>query len=452
MKIVIFILLISFNSLAQSPEKLLESILRPEEACSTTNHCENFHQASCEDRDFAYDGTSSVRNQGEWDQKVQKVKEKVRGPFAKEIKASYDKLNDEEWKEFVESLNLEACEKSKCADRISEHHADQMIKASISPRVKTSIFDSDFVPQGKDFVKILGINPAYEKVKAEILETIRFKEDEDKMLSMVSGIKDAIKAKITEMIPDENKRKELFANLDKTSFKGFECADNDLLQSYFMTGAFNTKMEDGKKVITYCGGNFRENGSSFNLAYLLAHEFTHSIDPCNFRPKDISKVERSFLESQHPFSNVIACLRSPDSVGADWSEDFYKQNVPSQTLCVEDQIGESFSDWMAAEVVPDFIAKRYPKLSTENYKQGFMNISRTLKCNEAIKHTGRVEEHPRPEARINNLMMANRKIRKAVGCGEIETAKVQCDGKNDISTLRAPASKKKSGPLPDFKL
>lgn len=448
MKIVIFILFISFSSLAQSPEKLLQTILNPPNACSTSSHCENFHASSCESKDFAYDGTSSIRSDEEWNEKLKNGKEQIRGPLERELLSKYQKLNSDEWNEYLSFLNVEPCAMSECQSRVSALHADRLIESAVTFRKQTSIFQKKVEPQGKDFVEILGMTSFYEKQKTILLDSVRYKEDEEKMLSMVTGIKDALKAKIREMISDQEKQKELFDKLDKTTFKGFGCGDNDHLQSYFDEGAFNTRLEDGRREITYCAGNFRKTGSSFNLAYLLAHEFSHSIDPCSVRPKDTSKMDRVFLESQHPFSNVIACLRSPDSVKADWSEDFYDQNVPSQTLCMEDQISESFSDWMAAEVVPGFIRKLHPNLSTENYKEGFMNISRTLKCDVEISHSGGVDSHPKPVARINSIMMTNRSIRDAVGCGEVETSKVQCTGKNDLSTLRPPPKKIKKGPFP----
>ncbi len=75
MRILIFYAFISLSLSAQTPELILKSALSPEdETClekiETTDHCQDFHRAGCEDEKFQFDGTKEVRTEESCEMRV----------------------------------------------------------------------------------------------------------------------------------------------------------------------------------------------------------------------------------------------------------------------------------------------------------------------------------------------------------------------------------------------
>jgi hypothetical protein len=464
MRILIFYAFISLSLWAQTPELILKSALSPEdETClekiETTDHCQDFHRAGCEEEKFQFDGTNEVRTEKSWEMRVKEGTRLTEKELQDELKIGLKNLSESEWSSYLSLKKRDSkCVKYpasvECLNELSLREASEILDRLTSPKKAPAHGFLDPVEEEKEEPQILQklkISQLEKKYNLKLLDRIRYKDDEEKMKKMAIELKDQLTQKIFTYITDESQRKIILSRLEKTEFTGFECGGNDHLKSYFVKGAFNTKELDKSQKIGYCAGNFSANNSAFNMAYLLVHEFAHSIDPCNLRPTDKSKFDRVFLESQHPFSNVISCLRSPDSIGAEFSDAMFSPEYPNSVFCRQDQITESFSDWLAAEVVPGYIQKVYPNLKESDYKQGYLNISRTLSCKKQPRMNGHseiqaVSEHPKPESRINRLMMANPEIRKSVGCKESDQKITYCNGANDSSKLRPPGKRAYSKP------
>ncbi len=462
---------ISLSLWAQTPELILKSALSPEdETClekiETTDHCQDFHRAGCEDEKFQFDGTNEVRTEEEWQMRVKEGTRLTEKELQEELKIGLKKLSESDWNSYLSLKKRDSkCGKypatQDCINDLSSKEATEIVQRLVSPKKAPAVLLD--LKKNKDkeeslVLRKLKISELEKRYSSKLLDRIRYKDDEQKVKKMAIELKDELIQKILTYITDESQRKIILSRLENTEFSGFECEGNDHLKSYFFKGAFITNELDKRHTVSYCGGNLSTNNSAFSMAYLLVHEFSHSIDPCNLRPTDKSKFDRVFLESQHPFSNVIACLRSPDSVEADFREEMFNPESTNDVFCRNDQIAESFSDWLAAEVVPSYIKKVYPNLKASDYKQGYLNISRTLSCVAQINSTSfnpPVPIYPSPSNRINRLMMANPQIRKSVGCKESAQRITYCNGANDPSKLRPPVKKTSSkstlpvfGPIP----
>lgn len=105
--------------------------------------------------------------------------------------------------------------------------------------------------------------------------------------------------------------------------------------------------------------------------------------------------------------------------------------MKNPSFCDEDQIGESFSDWMAAEVLPEYISKNH-SLTPEQYQLGYANARRLL-CKvekDEDKNRGRAV-HPQIDERINRIIMVNPKIRSQMGCAPTHANIAYCDANTE---------------------
>ncbi len=188
-------------------------------------------------------------------------------------------------------------------------------------------------------------------------------------------------------------------------------------------------------------------------------------------PSDLQKMEQ-----EYPVKNVIQCLRDPRSIGA---RNFSLQNqgnclgctangmtgmlppaieptaagfgmggsnfgamppaeaAAKANFCEDDQIGESFSDWLAAEVLPTYMERNH-KLTTDQYRNGYANAKRLFCGIEREGQAGRAV-HPPVEGRINKIILANPKIRAQMGCPATHTGAIYCDSEKTIGTATGPA-------------
>ncbi len=266
--------------------------------------------------------------------------------------------------------------------------------------------------------------------------------------------------------------------MDAIEYKGTDChklttyrgSDSPSLARIFIPNAY---YDEAANTFRYCNGYLLHNQSEFAMATTIAHELAHSIDPCwiaqgpsdyTFKYSAPTDIERS--ENEFPFKNLIQCLRSKESVGAerlsnaplmpaappkpgppkpappkpishdiktdripdtdDWestvknaSNASEKGSVIKSPFCKEDQIGESFSDWVSAELLPQYIASNFPDLSTDQYRIGFSNAHRG-EC--SLRHPKRsrdsVRLHPPWEKRTDKILLVQPEVRKKMGCAE----------------------------------
>jgi hypothetical protein len=164
-----------------------------------------------------------------------------------------------------------------------------------------------------------------------------------------------------------------------------------------------------------CGPYKWNEMSEFTLVQTIAHEMSHSIDPCNIGSSNgpntalINYKESGSLkefEKVFPFSGVLNCLQSPNSVQA---------KPPENSFCEwTTELSESFADWHAAEILPAYFQKEYgTKLTIDQYRAGYANTFREG-CG-AMSGT-----HSDTKDRLNKIILANPITRQQMGCSAIK--------------------------------
>lgn len=230
----------------------------------------------------------------------------------------------------------------------------------------------------------------------------------------------------------------------------------------------------GNKVFQICDGLLTSNKSIFQLAFIVAHELSHSIDPCGIStgPSDFTfqypaNADQLSAEAAYPWANVLQCLRGPNSVEAKrWPpitvQNYYPTGVygnypsgnlgysvggkpPSEanpppkpeafsfckTATSFDQVTEAFSDWMAAQVLPKYIKEQYlkdpknPKLTKEKIRVGYSNVMRSFPCSYS-SGDGSFSSHPRTQDRVDRTILVQPEIREQMGCPERHSQHVHC--------------------------
>ncbi len=174
-----------------------------------------------------------------------------------------------------------------------------------------------------------------------------------------------------------------------------------------------------------CGGLAVENATYFSdtnaicvgvgmindgaIASTLAHEIAHSFDPCNWQT-----IEK---DRPYPFQSMLSCLRSSSSVSASVQNDpSFAGKCSTKDNVVNDQIGESFSDWVGSEVLLDCereLGTPTEKLGDAVTKNVQWMVSNTV---SAIAQESTWDVHPKLSDRFNKIYFANPQIRSAFGC------------------------------------
>lgn len=188
--------------------------------------------------------------------------------------------------------------------------------------------------------------------------------------------------------------------------------------------------ESKSNSVRVCDGSLAENFSEFKLAHSIGHELSHSIDPCNFIGRSAS-YDLAENEAKYPLKELVSCLRSEKSIAAKAfpaeppvSSADHVDTKPVYDFCDGDQINEAFADWLSAEVLGEYIAKRFPKLTSKQWSEGISNVFR-FNCDDPSSDD---DVHPTLEFRLNRLLLVQPSLRKKMGC-EARTKFQHCEAR-----------------------
>lgn len=342
---------------------------------------------------------------------------------------------DTKWDKFLESHKKE-CPKNltanKCKDFLSLKHAEK--KAKI---LRDMVYTKE---------RVAKVRSAYDKVKAHYLKLI------EKSSKISPNIKPYLIGRIenTRLAMDES---------DLASGEHSDC--HNVSPGKTSTGIYNSPQAQGTsgREIHFCVGSVAtlDYANPYVLIHTMAHELSHSIDPC--------MVENDMLESGSPspnfyqrlYADTVTCLRGGkgengcngailncnDDKGR---IDFCEQKYPGQQGCIEqvrmlpncaiglpdpthnhkvsadykktgtneEQIGESFSDFMASEIIADFMEE---DKSESSKLDGMLSIaSVTSRLHGTCLTTNTPDPHPPGFLRMNRIIMSSGKFRESVGC------------------------------------
>ncbi len=284
-------------------------------------------------------------------------------------------------------------------------------------------------------------------------------------------VQNQIKKLITERVTDPELRKNLTMKISSIRYEGTDCSNLNgvsspqevSLNSLIIPNAFYNAQNNTFK---YCNGFLLTDKSEFKLVSVIAHELGHAIDPCNIARGPSSVAFRyqgadvQARENEFPFQGVISCLRSPQSVEARRAQTMGMGGFPpspypapspypmpggaypgggmstppeagrqdlTDVFCNGDQIGESYSDWLASEVLPRYMNSVHSDLSQEQFRYGYSNVFRGMCSNlEPVGFINTADPHPTTPDRINRIILAHPEIRRHMGCQSSATGPRYC--------------------------
>jgi hypothetical protein len=356
---------------------------------------------------------------------------------------------------------------------------DQISQGAAYQSMNNSVTDTTFVTE----------SPIYQDAVQEIMTQTKEmmhagdidKKARDKVFPQVKAL---LLAKIKQMVKDPKVRKNLTDKVKSIRYESSDCSGGggSNVPGLLMPNAFYNPAQNN---FNFCSGMTLQNKSEFLMAFVMAHELSHSIDPCCITqgPSDFSfrfpeGGTRAEAEAAYPIQGVIACLRSDQSIkaraadqvpqiapgaggyggygnygnygnygggmggGIGQSQPQPQTPQPFAGFCQNDQITESFADWMAAEITPEYIAKNYPKLTSEQSRFGYSNIWRGSCMDDATaRQIAIADPHPAQGDRSNRIILVQPKIRAQMNCPKMPPrGTVYC---------RPPGSKNASVPVPE---
>lgn len=465
--------------------------------------CDDLHKFSCAPGDYD-DGTGVARNSSLSESNSNALQTEMIKTLNTKFKEA---VNSPDNKYFVKIAlstlglsNSPFCElqnnkySEKCRNDIVQGLTDQALKdISGSNSLNLGVMGGGLgFPHNKSLqisdVVLLSGNPVYKEIKSIAFEKARTKISDEDVLNKIRDkifpdIKSRIIAKIKKYVKDEKKREILIDKVTAIRWNGKSCFGSEESQNLPLFLTPNAFYLPDANTFTVCSGLIFNNKSEFQLANVVAHELSHAIDPCGITigPEDFKfdytdKATKEQAESEYPFENIISCLRGANSVeakrfnrknsspygfpmpappmpGSNSNYYYGEYNVGANNNNTEDefngfcggidQIGESFSDWMAAEVLPEYIRENHKDLSKEQSIIGYSNVWRGM-CVEKSNtgtYTGMFDVHPNVEFRVNRILLAHPDIRQQMGCSENHAKYTHCNP--ELSTAEA-ADKPKS--------
>ena len=325
----------------------------------------------------------------------------------------------------------------------------------------------------KDLYYLLNTD-AFENVRNSLLADARKSVESDPQRQKIDEkifpqIRELLANKVSSLVADPALRKKLTDKILAIKFKGQDCSkyspNKESISAVLVSNALYEPLNNSFR---YCLGFNSSGTSEFSLAFIIAHELSHSIDPCGLTvgPSDFTfqysaNTTRQRAEKQFPIGGAIACLRSRASVnaqrmGADptgpgsAASSFQQPNYaspspigyqyqypqqPFSSFCDRDQITESFADWMALELTPAYIQKNHPNLTLDQRRVGYSNMFRPL-CKEQT--TNGFDEHPETSLRANALALVQPQIRKQMECARPAPTYTYCSAEGNRGTRPQP--------------
>jgi hypothetical protein len=167
---------------------------------------------------------------------------------------------------------------------------------------------------------------------------------------------------------------------------------------------FYERTTDGKMRLRVGGAYLNTSKSWFNLLFTIAHEFGHSIDPCELRAAGIAIPAYDRLSSCLVRGGLVAVLKNRVECGEN------------------DQLSETFADWLAVRVTAEALRTYSTEFPRPQIVNAAVNSVRDLcEQDEGFLDTD-LQYHPPPSVRIQGIFGSNPEIRELLGCGPLAGA------------------------------
>jgi hypothetical protein len=258
-------------------------------------------------------------------------------------------------------------------------------------------------------------------------------EQEQKVSRLFKQVKTALVNKIRSSNLSAEDQRIIIDRLNRVENRGSDCGATFGVNDDYLPKAYYTPVGNE---FYLCRNLLSRANSEFALITVIAHEISHSIDPCMLRLSNMQTYGSPYVpnfheaEARFPYANLTSCLRSRNSINA-INRAVSVAPANSGPIAVDycdhsDQIGESTSDWFASEVLVEVMEQNYPNLTQEQWRNGIRNTYRA-KCDQGhVGHNHDFDPHPPVEKRFNAIVLANSAVREKMGCSGVQHNKVQC--------------------------
>ena len=186
----------------------------------------------------------------------------------------------------------------------------------------------------------------------------------------------------------------------------------DLLHS---SGVFYERSAGSTEYRLRVGGGYLLSVKSwFNLIFTIAHELGHVIDPCELRVSGITVPA---------YDRLTACFLDQKLIASRTTRSECGRN---------DQLSETFADWMAVQITAEALAARQPEFQRRQLASAALNTVRDLCEPQDGSWKVDTEYHPSPMIRIDRIFGNNPEIRRVLGCSESDSAVEYCSFESKI--------------------
>lgn len=342
--------------------------------------------------------------------------------------------------------------------------------ADIFARQQTKTFVSSAFNQISDDpiedITFLTDSALFKKVQTEVLASIKIemkeRQVEEKIQKVFLRVKNQLANKIESQVTNQKLKQALIEKIQAVQFIGTDCSKDfgasEKIPGLFISNAFYDVVKNSFK---YCLGTTVQNDSEFQMVFMIAHELAHGISPCgitkgpsDFTFKYSNPTDRKKSEQEFPFySSVLSCLRDKRSIQAEFKEANEESLETSKepVFCNNDQIDEAFADWMATELIPEYIENHHPKLSQEQKILGYSNVARgDCVIQDALEiyksqNSKKFDVHPDMRSRVNNILLSHPKVREQMGCNKLGEDKIYCTETKPIDSQKDTDKESKIG-------
>lgn len=445
------------------------------------NLCDNLSRFSCAPGSYE-DGTGRVHSDRDIEEKLGQIRTKYQARIADRWKKELRKEENAYFRETAMAVlglkNSPDCRKGSPTFENCERNLMEGL-SRYTEIVSMSSLRNGNLEMRQGNIRELGLvsgQALFQEVSKEIGQDIQ-KEIAQPALEkkirekVFPQVRDLLVQRLHSLPIADQKKEMMIKKIKGIRFQGSDCqlggaaVDNLLVPNAHYNPNANT--------FQYCNGFLLRSSSEFQIAYVIAHELAHSIDPCYISkgPEDYrfnySKTnDKSKMESEYPIPNLLGCLRGANSMNAKSGRAGFDSReisagygggmmgtpgggmmvgqpagIPAglaqasfcnheemggmHSLEGPEQIGESFSDWIAMELTPAYIEKNF-KLTADQYRIGYSNIWRPV-CSILPKDSGPAKIHPDTSDRIDKMILVQPKVRAQMNCPPQHPEHIYCD-------------------------
>jgi hypothetical protein len=413
--------------------------------------CEDLAKFSCAPGLYD-DGTGTARSDSSaWDPDERRTLEADRN----QIQDDFAKIIDDPEQAYFKKLATSAlglthspdCESQqtnsakRCKDNLIAGLFDAAAKKLVPGEFSSTSFDNENGDIG-EYYQLLNnttFTDLTDKIKKRLTDEPFFEAQAKEVKSTFQDIKKHIIDRIVSLPIEDSLKSPMIDKVKNIKFEGDDCFFQGLNQNFAVNALYMPAMNS----VRYCRGLKLKSQSAFSIAFLLAHEIGHSIDPCSisrgpssqaFNYKDLNDAKK--MDAQYPIEGLVECLRHEKSIGSIDKDSVSEtrnskgdKNSSVKFCRGRDQIGESVSDWLAAEVLPKYIASKFPNLTEAQRRVGYSNALRPIcaTVGDQVRGSPASLTHPPTRNRVNSIILANKEIRAQMGCKEPHSKYIHCD-------------------------